>query len=113
VTATLGNCTVSAGYHIDQCQFKMILPNTITPSRSDGLNEEFYIPEQVQQSINDFEIRIFNRWGEQVFYSTDKGFRWNGEYKGKINYDEVYTYVIHCLDANGKSHVYKGVITIL
>lgn len=113
VTATLGNCTVSAGYHIDQCQFKMILPNTITPSRSDGLNEEFYIPEQVQQSINDFEIRIFNRWGEQVFYSTDKGFRWKGEYKGKINYDEVYTYVIHCLDANGKSHVYKGVITIL
>ncbi len=89
------------------------LPNAITPSKSDGLNDVFSLPERIQNQIADFEIVIFNRWGEMVFYSTDKGFQWKGEYKGKIFYDNVYQYVIHYSNPYGKMFTTKGTITVL
>ena len=89
------------------------LPNAITPSKSDGLNDVFSLPEKTQNQIADFEIMIFNRWGEMVFYSTDKGFQWSGEYKGKTFYDNVYQYVIHYSNPFGKMFTTKGTITVL
>ena len=89
------------------------LPNAITPSKSDGLNDVFSLPEKIQNQIADFEIMIFNRWGEMVFYSTDKNFRWSGEYKGKTFYDNVYQYVIHYSNSYGKMFTKKGAITVL
>ena len=89
------------------------LPNAITPSKSDGLNDVFSLPEIIQNQITDFEIMIFNRWGEMVFYSTDKGFRWNGEYKGKTFHDNVYQYVIYYTNPFGKMFTKKGTITVL
>ena len=89
------------------------LPNAITPSKSDGLNDVFSLPEKIQNQIADFEIMIFNRWGEMVFYSSDKGFQWNGEYKGKTFYDNVYQYVIHYSNSYGKMFTTKGTITVL
>ena len=88
-------------------------PNAITPSKSDGLNDVFSLPEKIQNQIADFEIVIFNRWGEMVFYSTDKGFQWNGEYKGKTFYDNVYQYVIHYSNSYGKRFTRKGTVTVL
>ena len=87
VTASQGNCSVTARYVIESCDIQLYLPNAITPSRGDGLNDAFHIPDMTQRMIYDFEISIFNRWGEQVFYSTDKNFTWNGEIKGKIFYN--------------------------
>ena len=89
------------------------LPNAITPSKSDGLNDVFSLPEKIQNQIADFEIMIFNRWGEMVFYSTNKGFQWNGEYKGKTFHDNVYQYVIHYSNPFGKMFTKKGTITVL
>ncbi len=56
---------------------------------------------------------IFNRWGEMVFYSTDPGFQWNGEYKGKTFYNNVYQYVVHYSNMFGKRFTKKGSITVL
>ncbi len=93
--------------------FTLYLPNAITPSKADGLNDVFSIPEKAQAQMSDFEIQIFNRWGEMVFYSTDKGFSWNGEFKGKTFYNNVYQYVIRYTNLFGKSFVKKGTITVL
>jgi len=92
---------------------RLYLPNAITPSKSDGLNDGFFLPERMQDQIADFEIMIFNRWGEMVFYSTDKNFCWRGEYKGKTFYDNVYQYVIHYSNHFGKKFTVKGTITVL
>ena len=99
--------------HIAATDFTLYLPNAITPSKADGLNDVFSIPEKAQAQMSDFEIQIFNRWGEVVFYSTDKGFSWNGEFKGKTFYNNVYQYVIHYTNLFGKSFVKKGTITVL
>ena len=113
VTASQGGCSVTARYVIEPCVIELYLPNAISPSREDGLNDYFGISEYAQRIINMFEISIFNRWGEMVFHSTDKGFRWNGEYKGKIYHQNVYNYVIHYTDSAGRPFRVTGSVTVL
>ena len=113
VTATQGGCKATANISVENCQYELYLPNAITPSRSDGRNDYFSIPEVNQRNMALFEIAIYNRWGELVFYSTDKNFKWNGEYKGKIYYETIYNYVIKYTDLAGKPYKVVGSITIL
>ncbi len=93
-------------------ELTIYLPNAITPN-GDGLNDHFSIPETIQPEMADFEIYIYNRWGELVFYSKDKAFKWNGEFKGKILHGVTYSYMIRYKDTIGERHILKGVITVL
>ena len=113
VTATQGECSVSARYVIEPCIFELYLPNAISSSREDGLNDYFSISEHAQGMINLFEISIFNRWGELVFYSNNKGFQWNGEVKGQIYHQNVYNYIIEYTDSAGRPYRMTGTITVL
>ena len=113
VTATEGGCTATAAYRVEGCQFELILPNAITPSDFDGVNDYFALPEFFLRDISLFEIAIFNRWGEMVYYSTDKGFKWNGEYRGEIQYQTIYNYVIKYTDTAGRPYRRTGSITVL
>jgi gliding motility-associated-like protein len=89
------------------------LPNAITLSKADGQNDYFFIPEKIRNQMADFKIVIYNRWGEKVFYSTDKSFAWHGDYKGKIFYNNVYRYVIRYSDHFGEEFTVNGTITVL
>ena len=113
VTAMQEGCQVTSHIQVMGCELPVTLPNAITPSKSDGLNDEFYIPELQRRLIDGFEISIFSRWGEQVFYSTDKNFRWNGEVNGKLAVGSVFNYIVRYTDANGKPSVITGSVTVL
>lgn len=113
VSATQGDCHNSTSTQIEGCQNELYLPNAITPSKGEGLNDYFSIPEVNQSNMYSFEISIFNRWGEMVFYSTDKNFKWYGEYKGKTMYQTVYNYIIKYTDANGKPFRVTGSVIVL
>ena len=113
VTATQDNCIGSSYYRVNDCLYEFILPNTITPSNGDGLNDWFCIPEEYKKNISLFKISIFNRWGEMVYYSTDKNFKWNGEYRGEIQYQTIYNYIIDYTTMAGKPNRIIGSITVL
>lgn len=89
------------------------LPTAITPTRNEGLNDYFCLPEECKPLISNVEISIYNRWGTMVFHSTDKNFRWNGEVNGKIYFNNVYNYSIICHDTIGRPYILKGTITVL
>jgi len=89
------------------------LPNAITPTRNDGLNDYFCIPEKYRSFISSFEIQIFNRWGTVVYRATDKNFRWDGRINGKIFFNVVYNYLIFFEDIIGRPYILRGSITIL
>ena len=114
VTATSGDCSSTAHITVESCDGnQLLLPNAITPSNHDGLNDYFSIPERNLLYINLFEIWIYNRWGELVYYSNDKNFHWNGEYRDKIQYGTVYNYIIRYTNAAGKPEFVKGSVTVL
>jgi gliding motility-associated-like protein len=70
------------------------IPNTFTPN-VDGANDFFQIfaPGPVRDYIPVFSIRIFNRWGELVYESSDPAFKWDGVYKGTHLPPGVYVYL--------------------
>ncbi len=91
----------------------LYLPNTISASHNDGLNDYFYLPEKYLSLITDFEITVYNRWGTVVYHSTDKHFRWNGAINGEIYYGVVYNYIIRFHDIIERPYYLKGSITVL
>lgn len=73
--------------HDTQCP-PPIIPNIFTPN-GDGLNDEFLIG----QLPDEFVFRIYNRWGEEVFLSSEKEKLWKGKNKlGLPVTDGVYFY---------------------
>ncbi|MBF8965116.1 gliding motility-associated C-terminal domain-containing protein [Pontibacter sp. FD36] len=66
-------------------------PNIFTPN-DDGLNDFFEIPGMPADACTSTfqHIRIYNRWGKEVFASTAHNFKWDGK---DVN-DGVYYYVI-------------------
>ena len=113
VTASEGNCIVTDNIFVPVCDFQLYLPNAITASDNNGINDYFFIPQYSQRQISDFEIVIYNRWGQMVFRSEDKNFRWHGDSNGKIMANTTYTYVIHCTNYNGQKFIFKGIVTVL
>ena len=100
--------------HIVFPEVDLYLPNAITADKN-GQNDVFSISEWAQSQIADFEIQIVNRWGEMVFYSQDKGFRWDGYERksGRVYHNVVYVYIIRYSDMEGNKYVRKGTITVL
>ena len=113
VTAMQSECSMSAWYKIEVCEFNIYLPNAISPGLNDGMNDYFCIHDQYKPMIEEFEIRIFTRWGERVYYSNDKDFKWNGEHNGRINRNIIYTYIINIVDKRGIPYQLTGTITVL
>lgn len=113
VTASQGDCEGRAFLRVDACKMEVRLPNAITPGKMDGLNDCFRLPEACLEHIETFEITVFNRWGEVVFHSKDKNFKWYGDYKGEVYREDVYSYTIKYIDTDGIMFRMKGAITVL
>jgi PKD repeat protein len=64
---------------LNECIPKIVGPNAFRPGNAiNSLNKEFFVYSFF--ITDNFEVAIFNRWGELVFSDTKKDFRWNGGY---------------------------------
>ncbi len=87
----------------------IVTPSAFTPN-NDGENDIFYIRGSATLEL----LKIFNRWGEPVFESTDKHLGWNGTFKGKLLNRDVYVYYVEAICAIDGSKIIKtGDITLL
>ena len=113
VTASQGQCAVSRNYYIQPCEYDILLPNAFTPN-GDGTNDVFCIHEGYLDQIDDnnFEVRIYDRWGELVYVNHDKNFSWNGEIKGRVLHNYIYTYLIQYTSASGIPNMIKGSVIV-
>ena len=64
------------------------IPKAFTPD-GDGLNDAFQV---YGEYIEDFSIRIFDRWGQMVYRNVDFSFQWDGTHQGKMCPIGTYTY---------------------
>lgn len=110
VEARNGECRSIATCHIEDCAYEFYLPNAFTPN-GDGLNDVFYLNNT--EDIVEFDICIYNRWGELVFHTLDPNFGWDGTRNGNIVPDGVYNYVIKLVIKTGKPYLLKGQIVVL
>jgi len=93
------------------CSCALYIPSAFSPN-SDQRNEIF-IPV-ASCSFNDFELRIFDRWGKEVFLSFDPMMGWNGIYNGAAVEQGVYSYIFHYrFSSNNRKQVRYGYIVVL
>jgi len=110
VTVTQGDCQASDHITVPSCEFNIVLPNTITPTKSDGLNDYLFLPDYVHRFLTEFDIEIYDRWGSLIYKTNDMNFRWAGE---KANNGQVYVWIVRVKNLDGKPFVYKGTVTVL
>jgi gliding motility-associated-like protein len=60
--------------------FALYVPNAFTPD-GDGVNDEFFVVGDPILNMN-FELLIFDRWGELIHSSNDLTKPWDGRYGG-------------------------------
>ncbi|MBK9335211.1 MAG: gliding motility-associated C-terminal domain-containing protein [Lewinellaceae bacterium] len=70
----------------------IFVPNIFSPGAY-GINEQFRIAPY-QCTFTDFQLRIFSRWGELAFESTDPAVAWSGTSGGKKWPAGVYVWAI-------------------
>lgn len=68
------------------------IPNSFTPNE-DGLNDKFRVVFN-NSSVEEYEVFIFNRWGELLFKSQELDFEWDGTYNGQEAPAGVYVWRI-------------------
>ena len=110
VVANYFECKVSGDIFLDKyCPTEIWVPNAFTPN-ADNLNDDFYV---VHNQVTIFSIKIFEKWGKLVYESTDKDFRWNGDYLGKQLPEGVYSWFIEATQLEGVQVSKKGTVLIL
>lgn len=72
------------------CEPQVFVPEIFTPN-GDGINDRFELPNEF---IRDFDLKIFNRWGEIIFESFDPDDLWDGTYKGKMMAPMLYAFTV-------------------
>ena len=113
VEVNYNNCFKSDTVIFILCEeeVRIWIPNSFTPN-GDGLNDVFKI-ETIGEFSN-FNMSIYNRWGERIFESSNPLKGWNGMYKGNNVQFGVYTYKI---DIKGKVYkqikTYSGKVTLI
>jgi gliding motility-associated-like protein len=60
------------------CEPKLFMPTAFSPN-GDGLNDTWKI---FGADFSQLDLRVYNRWGEAVFITYDKGAEWDGTYNG-------------------------------
>ncbi len=85
------------------------MPNAFTPGKF-GTNSVVYVRGF---GIGKMDWRIYNRWGEVIFKSTDKKVGWDGFYKGKLQPMDVYTYTLDVEFVDGQKARRTGDISLL
>ncbi len=92
-------------------EFRFWVPNCFTPGNKDELNDVF-LPIVI--GVDEYEFYIFNRWGQQIFYTKDTQMGWNGYFKGKPCEESVYVWLIKFRNVVSKRHEeHYGNVTLL
>ncbi len=95
------------------CHDCLLLSNAFTPN-ADGIND-VWLP-QTKCALRFYRLRIYNRYGQQVFETTNTTSGWDGTFKGTPQGIGVFCYYIEYstdLQTDGKRELLKGNVTII
>ena len=98
----------------------MEFPTAFTPNTG-GSNGGYYDPNALDNDvfhphhmgIVDYELIIFNKWGELIFRSTDPYIGWDGYFQGRIVRQDVYAWKATATFSSGYRTTQAGDVTLI
>ena len=117
VFQTVNNCVSlpqQTTVTIDECPQELIyIPNTFTPDGNE--HNQVFLPVFTSGfDPYDYELLIFNRWGNLIFESHDHKQPWDGTFNNAYAQDGTYSWIIRYgdIETDKKTEI-KGFVTIL
>jgi gliding motility-associated-like protein len=115
--------TLSTGVNVEncldcECDVDMIfVADAFTPN-GDSNNDLVCVRSEILDQFIEIEFMIYNRWGQEVFYSSDpQNLCWDGVFDGEALAPDVYGYhlrvVCSCEEQEDEVYDLKGNITLL
>ena len=94
-------------------EIRYFLPNAFTPNE-DSVNEIF-MPGGFFRGLRDYQMTIWNRYGELVFETDDPYMGWNGKNKniGRNAPNGVYVCIVNFTGPRGAPHEVRGFATVI
>lgn len=86
----------------------LFVPNSFTPN-GDGLNEIF---QPKGKGFSQFNMQIFDRWGQKIYESGEFAGGWDGSFQGQECKQDVYVWKITVAYPQGKVKHYTGHVTL-
>lgn len=87
----------------------IFIPNAFSPN-ADGNNDLIYVRGKM---IDELLFRVYDRWGNLIFETTERSIGWDGTYKGKKCPPDVYDYYLKVICVDQIETEIKGNITLL
>jgi gliding motility-associated-like protein len=129
-TYTLNGCSVSDTVLVTvnfATQVLIELPNSFSPNE-DGENDYFRVLTNVDKDQNftnnanngfveggaiaEIDLRVYNRYGQMVFRTTNPHEGWDGTFNGKPLNPATYTYIMNFRTIDGRSGDRSGNVTL-
>lgn len=85
------------------------VPNGFSPN-GDGFNDELKV---LGPGISSMKFLVYNRYGQEVFSSTDQTKGWDGTHKGKAVDPGVFAWYVEYILVNGITGSKKGNVTLI
>ncbi len=87
----------------------VFIPNAFSPN-GDNENDVLYVRGiWIEKMI----FRVFDRWGELIFESTDPAFGWDGSFRGRDLDPDVYDFYLDVTCIGGLKSISKGNVTLM
>lgn len=89
--------------------YGIYVPNAFTPN-GDGYNDMFYAEGF---NIQEFELFIFDRWGNLIYEAEDMNRGWDGRRHGDLVQEDVYVWKVNATDIFNEKHELYGHVTVV
>jgi len=86
------------------------IPTGFSPN-GDGNNDFYSII--TGKDVASFTFSIYDRWGNMIFKTSEKGFKWDGTSKGQLCNAGIYAFVCEAVYFNGSAELRSGNITLV
>ncbi|MBI3501166.1 MAG: PKD domain-containing protein [Bacteroidetes bacterium] len=112
-------CRDTIEYPIEILDYSFYIPSAFSPN-GDGTND-FFFGKGI--GIKHFELWIFDRWGNRIFYCKREGLPqevpclWDGKVDGGLSesivQEDVYVWKVHLVNVFDKEFDYVGTVTVV
>jgi gliding motility-associated-like protein len=94
------------------CTVGIHIPTAFSPNATGNPDNDVY-QIIVGKNIAQIDFKIFDRWGNLIFQSDKKDFKWDGNYKSKPCNSGVYAFLVDVTYIDGTDKTISGNITLL
>lgn len=90
----------------------IVMPTGFTPN-GDGINDVFSPLGAQARYARDYEMQVWNRWGQEVFRANEYSYGWDGTHNGVQAQTGVYAYILKYKNVSNEYKVVKGNVTLI